>query len=201
MKLLAVCTGMVAPLVYRTASGEVKTEASGIRKSPVSTLESPQLIALGKLGLEKDEQCNLAVHGGIDKAVYMMPAQHYEFWRERRAERSLSIDLKFGQLGENLIVEGLSEESVYVGDEIEIGEVLLMVTDPREPCHKFAIRMEYGAAPKQMIQSGFSGWYLKVIRTGKLSAGQKVKVIPGPRRMTVLEKFRRMTKKGQLDLL
>lgn len=143
MKLIAVCTGLVAPLVYRTASGAIKTEASGIKKKAVSTEENPSIIELKKLGLEGDEQCNLSVHGGLDKAVYMMPAEHYEFWKERRAEKNLDTDLPWGFLGENLVVEGLNENSVRIGDEFELGEVRLRVTDPRalpQICHPHGFR-------------------------------------------------------------
>lgn len=190
-------------MMYRTASGELKTVASAIKKTPVSSLESPKAVTLEKLGLQGDEQCNLSVHGGLDKAVYMMPAQHYEFWKERRKARSLDTDLPFGFLGENLVVEGFDEKSVRIGDEFEIGsEVRLRVTDPREPCFKFAIRMGYGAAPKEMVQAGVCGWYLKVLKTGVLKAGDPVKHFPSsPNHKTVSAQFALLTKKSQMDLL
>lgn len=201
MKLIAICTGLVAPLVYRTASGAIKTEASGIKKQAVSTLETPLEVELKKLGLEGDEQCNLSVHGGLDKAVYMMPAEHYAFWKERRIEKNLDADLPWGFLGENLVVEGLNETDVRIGDEFEIGTVRLRVTDPREPCHKFAIRMGYGAAPKQMIQQGNCGWYLRVVQAGHLHAGMQMTHFVNPQGKTVLDSFRLKTRKGQMDLL
>jgi MOSC domain-containing protein YiiM len=201
MKLIAICTGLVAPLVYRTASGAIKTEASGIKKQAVSSEENPSPVEVKKLGLEGDEQCNLSVHGGMDKAVYMMPAQHYDFWRARREEKGLDTDLPWGFLGENLVVQGLDETQVRIGDEFELGEVRLRVTDPREPCHKFAIRLGYGAAPKQMIQQGNCGWYLRVVQAGLIQAGMPLKHFENPRGKTVLEVFRQKTQKGQLNLL
>lgn len=201
MKLIAICTGAVAPLVYRTASGDIKTIASAIKKQAVSTLEKQSSVELKKLGLQGDEQCDLAVHGGLDKAVYMMPAQHYEFWAERRAEKNLDQDLPWGMLGENLVVEGLSEDTVRIGDEFELGPARLRVTAPREPCYKFAIRMGYGQAPKQMVQQGNCGWYLQVINTGAIHAGMNLIHHPNPQGKTVLERFRFLTHKGQLDLL
>lgn len=201
MKLIAICTGLVAPLVYRTASGAMKTEASGIKKQAVSTEENQVPIELKKLGLEGDEQCNLSVHGGMDKAVYMMPAAHYAFWQARREEKGLDTTLPWGFLGENLVIEGLDETQVRIGDEFEFGEVRLRVTDPREPCHKFAIRMGFGAAPKQMIQQGNCGWYLRVLQTGHIQAGEVAKHFSNPQGKTVLESFRYKTHKGQMDLL
>ena len=201
MKLIAICTGLVAPLVYRTASGAIKTEASGIKKQAVSTVDKPTPVELKKLGLEGDEQCNLSVHGGMDKAVYMMPAEDYDFWKARRAEKSLDTDLPWGFLGENLVVEGLNENNVRIGDEFELGEVRLRVTDPREPCHKFAIRMGFGAAPKQMIQQGNCGWYLRVVQAGTIQAGLALKHFANPHGKTVTDSFRLKTQKGQMDLL
>lgn len=201
MKLIAICTGLVAPLVYRTASGAIKTEASGIKKQAVSTVDQPRPVELKKLGLEGDEQCNLSVHGGLDKAVYMMPAEHYVFWKSRRAEKNLDTDLPWGFLGENLVIEGLNEYDVRIGDEFELGEVRLRVTDPREPCHKFAIRMGYGGAPKQMIQQGNCGWYLRVIQTGTIHAGMTLTHFANSQGKTVMDSFRLKTQKGQLDLL
>ena len=201
MKLIAICTGLVAPLVYRTSSGAIRTEASGIKKQAVSTVENPVSVELKKLGLNGDEQCNLSVHGGQDRAVYMMPSEHYAFWQARRAEKNLEAELPWGFLGENLVIEGLYETEVRIGDEFEIGEVRLRVTDPREPCHKFAIRMGYGAAPKQMIQQGNCGWYLRVVQAGQIQAGTALIHFVNPQGKTVLESFRIKTQKGQMDLL
>jgi len=201
MRLIAICTGLVVPLVYRTAAGDIRTEASGIKKQAVSTREKPEAVEVRKLGLEGDEQCNLSVHGGLDKAVYMMPSEHYTFWEARRSEKNLPGQLEWGFLGENLVVEGVDEQSVRIGDEFELGEVRLRVTEPREPCHKFAIRMGYSAAPKQMVQQGNSGWYLRVIQNGTIRAGMTMQHFINPQGKSVLEAFRLRTQKGQMDLL
>lgn len=190
-------------MIYRTAAGEVKTVASAIKKSAVSTEASPTPVQVKKLGLEGDEQCNLSVHGGLEKAVYMMPAKHYEFWKARRAEQGLDNALPWGMLGENLVVDGpgLSEDTVRMGDEFEIGTARFRVTDPREPCFKFAIRMGYGAAPKQMVQQGNCGWYLSVVQTGVIQAGDKLVHHANRGGKLILEHFRFLTHKGQMDLL
>lgn len=203
MKVIAICAGQVAPMMYRTASGDLKTVASGIKKVAISSLDNPLPVSIQKLGVKTDEQSDLSVHGGLDKAVYMMPVEHYEFWKLRRAERNLSEDLPFGYLGENLVVEGLDEKSVRIGDEFQIGEVVLRVTDPREPCYKFAIKMGYGTAPKQMVQAGNCGWYTKVVKTGLMKAGDAISKVNdlGTKHLTVKEVFDRKTKKGQMDLL
>lgn len=202
-KVIAICAGQVAPMMYRTAAGDLKTVASGIKKTAISSLENPHSVSIEKLGVKTDEQSDLAVHGGIDKAVYMMPVQHYEFWKERRVERNLSDDLPYGFLGENLVVEGLDEDTVRIGDEFKIGEVILRVTDPREPCYKFAIKMGYGNAPKQMVQAGNCGWYTKVIKPGHMKAGDTISKANDleSRHPTVKQVFDKKMKKGQMDLL
>lgn len=201
MRIIAVCTGQVAPMMYRTATGDLKTVASGIKKSAVSTLQNPKKIEINRLGLIGDEQSDLSVHGGLEKAIYMMPAQHYAFWIDRRKEKGLDPDMPYGFLGENLVIEGASEKDVCIGDEFRFKEVILRITAPREPCYKFAIKMGYGAAPKQMLQAGNSGWYLKVIKTGFIQAGENFEIFRTDKHLTVLEKFNSITKKGQLDLL
>lgn len=188
-------------MMYRTASGDLKTVASGIKKTAISSLDNPLPIQVNRLGLQGDEQSDLSVHGGLDKAVYMMPAQHYQFWAERRKEQSLDPNLPFGFLGENLVVEGLDETQVCIGDEFKFDEVQLRVTDPREPCYKFAIKMGYGTAPKQMLQAGNCGWYLKVVKTGKIKAGDSFQIVRTDKHSTVIERFNKLTKKGQMDLL
>lgn len=202
MKLIAICVGLVAPMTFRTSSGELRTVATGIAKQAISSGKDLKIIEVRKLGLEQDEQCDLSVHGGLDKAVYMMPAEHYAFWKERRKEAGLSTDITWGMLGENLVTQGLSESTVRIGDEFEIGSARFRVTQPRQPCYKFAIRMGYGAAPRQMVQQGNCGWYLSVLTPGNIQAGQTIVHHPNPQGQLVIDRFRILTRKsGQMDLL
>ncbi|NJM32855.1 MAG: MOSC domain-containing protein [Limnobacter sp.] len=201
MKLIAVCTGVVTPMRYRTVGGDLRTVASGISKAPVSSLENPVSIEVKRLGIVGDEQCELAVHGGVSKAVYMMPWQHHDFWKRQLVKEGKPGVLNWGDLGENLVVEGLSEDIVCLGDEFEIGTARFRVTEPREPCFKFAIKMGYAAAPKQMVQAGNCGWYLSVLTPGVIQAGSPIAYLPQGNTTTVLRRFRELTQKGQLNLL
>jgi MOSC domain-containing protein YiiM len=88
-------------------------------------------------------------------------------------------------MGENLTTIGFSELDVYVGDQWRIGEVLLEVAEFREPCFKFNIKMGWSGAAKVMVNSGYSGWYLRVLKTGMISAGDQITVIPGVRQLTI----------------
>lgn len=160
---------------------------TAIRKSAVS---GP--VPVKPLGLEGDEQADLSVHGGLEKAVYAYPEEHYAFWRAQRREAGVAeIDetLAFGAVGENLTLSGLLETQVWVGDLLEFADCMLRVEQPREPCFKFNAAMGFNTAVKAMAQSGFCGFYLSVHTAGSLQAGQSFVLHPGPRRVSVMERF------------
>ncbi len=149
-------------------------------------------VAVKPLGLEGDEQADLSVHGGLDKAIYAYPAEHYAFWREQRAQAGLNgIDdeIAYGAMGENLTLSGLLERDVWVGDVLEFAHCSLRVDQPREPCFKFNAAMGYKTAVKDMAQSGFCGFYLSVDEPGHLQAGEAFVLHPGPRRVGIPERF------------
>ena len=152
----------------------------------------PSDVSVARLGLDGDEQADLSVHGGLDKAVYAYPAEHYAFWREARAQAGVSgIDdaLAFGSMGENLTLQGVLETDVWVGDVLKFAHCELRVTQPREPCYKFNAAMGYNGAVKAMAQSGFCGFYLAVDQSGHLRAGESFELLPGPRRLRIPKAF------------
>ena len=200
-KLVAISVGKVEPLFVKQTEGNIGRIVSAIRKSVVSDLAQPEWIEATSMGLVGDEVADPTVHGGIDKAVYMMPLEHYEFWALQRKNEQLDpADLTFGGLGENLTCSGLLEADIFIGDKIRIGEVLLSVTQPREPCFKFNARMGYKFASKHMVQQGNCGWYLKVLNAGKIRAGMSIEVFEGPRRTSIKTEFERLTSRQQKSL-
>ena len=191
--LTALCAGSASELIVASGEpGRVRRVMSAIRKEPISTPENPMPIFCGVLGLEGDEQVDLTVHGGQDKALYAYPQEHYDFWRQAldTKESKLSMFSSPGALGENLATLGLTEKDVYLGDLWELGEVTLQVTQPREPCFKFNAVTGDKHASKKMADSGFSGWYLAVITPGVLKAGNSIRVVPGSRQQTVEQAFK-----------
>ena len=149
-------------------------------------------VGVRALGLEGDEQADPSVHGGLDKAVYAYPSEHYAFWRAQRAQEGVAgIDdqLPFGSVGENLTLSGLLEQHVWVGDVLEFAHCTLRVTQPREPCFKFNAAMGFSKAVKAMAQSGHCGFYLAVDRVGRIEAGETFVLHPGPRRLGIPEAF------------
>jgi MOSC domain-containing protein YiiM len=144
------------------------------------------------LGLAGDDQADLSVHGGLDKAVYAYPSEHYPFWQEARAQAGLTgIDdaLPFGSVGENLTLQGVMEDDVWVGDVLKFAHCELRVTLPREPCYKFNAAMGFNGAAKRMAQHGNCGFYLAVDQPGTITAGEAFELIPGPRRLSIPESF------------
>ncbi|HEX3071925.1 MAG TPA: MOSC domain-containing protein [Thermoanaerobaculia bacterium] len=126
------------------------------------------------LNLAGDQQSDLTVHGGPEKAVYVYPSEHYAFWRDELP----GVDLPWGSFGENLTVEGLAEGQLRIGDEIAIGSAVFVVTQPRMPCFKLGIRFGRMDMVKRFLKSGRSGFYLSVSREGKLSAGDPIALTP-----------------------
>lgn len=160
---------------------------TAIHKQPVS---GPVKVA--RLGLDGDEQADLSVHGGLDKAVYAYPSEHYPFWQKARTDAGLTgIDdaLPFGSMGENLSLQGLLETEAWVGDVLKFADCTLRVTQPREPCYKFNAAMGYNGAVKAMAQKGCCGFYLAVDESGSIGAGESFELVPGPRRLCITEAF------------
>jgi MOSC domain-containing protein YiiM len=195
MKLLSINVATVGEL-FIPQSGRMHRIATGIHKRPV---EGP--VAVRKLGLAGDEQADLTVHGGLDKAVYAYPIEHYAFWQAQQlAALKREQVLPPGSMGENLTLQGLLEKDVWVGDQLAIGGTLLEVTEPRSPCYKFAAKMGFNQAVKLMVQSGASGFYLRVLREGTVTAGDAVTLNAGPRELSIAQINDRRRKGRQRDL-
>ena len=144
------------------------------------------------LGLMGDEQADLSVHGGLDKAVYAYASEHYAFWQNARLQAGVSpLDdsLPNGSLGENLTLAGLLETQVWAGDVLRFPNCELKVTLPREPCGKFNAVIGFARASRLMAQSGFCGFYLSVKTPGTIQAGQSFEVIAGRRNVSIPQLF------------
>lgn len=180
MKIVSVNIGSASGLFIRQSS-ETHCIMTAIHKQPVS-----EPVLVGRLGLRGDEQVDLTVHGGLDKAVYAYPVEHYAFWNaQRKAALRTDALLPPGSVGENLTIQGLLEEGVWIGDRLHAGTAVLEVTEPRQPCFKFNAKMGFSHASKQMLQAGISGFYLRVVETGVVQAGDAIALIPGAREVSL----------------
>lgn len=161
--LRAVHVGRIAPL----GTGNIK---SGFYKQPAFGR-----VAAVELGLVGDEQADLKVHGGPDKAVYAYPSEGYAAWVEDFPARART--LVPGGMGENLVTSGLSEDDVHVGDIIRIGTATLQVTQPRQPCFKLGLYHREPKMVRRMIETARCGWYLRVLEPGEIGAGDRIEMI------------------------
>lgn len=179
--LLAIFAGKPAP-VRDEMDREVMT---AIFKQPVT---GPVMVR--RLNLDGDQQADLKVHGGVDKAVYCYPAEHYEAW-----QRELARDLDYGTFGENLTVTGLLEDALHLNDVIVLGDAVLQVSEPRYPCYKLGIKMEDPLILKPFQQSGRSGFYCRVLQEGEIQPGASIQVIErDPGQPTVAEVVARVNR-------
>jgi MOSC domain-containing protein YiiM len=183
MKLLQVNRGQAREVVING-----RKLLTAIHKRSV---EGP--VGVGPLGLEGDEQADHSVHGGLSKAVYAYPQRHYAFWQTVRAQAGVSLwdePLPPGAMGENLTVEGLQEDQLWIGDRLHFPGCVLTVSEPRYPCFKFNAAMGFAKASKLMVESGYCGSYLAVLEPGQLQAGDPIRLEPGPREVNLRELFR-----------
>jgi len=164
----------------RTVTWNEREVLTGIFKRPV--LGS---VTVRELGLEEDGQADLTVHGGVKKAVYAYPSEHYSYWRHE-----LKGDLPWGTFGENLTTAGLLEDSVRIGDRFRAGSVELEVTQPRFPCYKLGIKFGNMEMVQHFQVSGRSGFYLAVLSEGKIIAGDPITLTSPGNGSTISEAFR-----------
>ncbi len=144
---------------------------SGFFKSPVA---GP--VFLGKTNLDGDGQADLENHGGPDKAVCVYAADHYDAWRDELA----ILDLPMGAFGENFTIAGLIESDVCIGDVWQLGAVIVQVSQPRQPCWKLARRWKLKDLPARVVETGRTGWYLRVLQEGMVSPGLSLTLIDRP---------------------
>jgi MOSC domain-containing protein YiiM len=170
--LVSIQVGLPRVMDGEGSGGQRGPWQSGILKTPVL---GP--VRVGQLGCEGDGQADLVHHGGPDKTVLAYSAEHYPLWR---AEVEGLADLDFGGFGENLTLAGVTEQDVCIGDVWQIGQVRLEVSQPRQPCWKLGCRWRLPDLPRRVVQTGRSGWYLRVAEAGTLEPGMALSLLARP---------------------
>ncbi|PYM05882.1 MAG: MOSC domain-containing protein [Verrucomicrobia bacterium] len=163
MKVLSLNVGLP-----REVTWQGKRVTTGIFKEPIQ-----ERVMMRTLNLDGDQQADLTVHGGVSKAVYAYPSEHYNYWRSELP----GMDLSWGMFGENFTTEGFLEDAVYIGDRFRIGETEVMVTEPRMPCYKLGIKFGRADIIKRFLASRRTGFYFGVMREGMVRAGDDVELI------------------------
>jgi MOSC domain-containing protein YiiM len=165
-RVVSVQTGMIAPLgPNRVPSAFAKRAVTG----PVGITAT---------GLDGDQQADLKVHGGRDKAVYGYAESAYDFWRTARPGHAARLGP--GAMGENLTLAGIDESRVFIGDRVRVGTALLQVTEPRQPCFKLALAFDDPKLPRAFTRSGRCGWYYRVVEPGVVAAGDASECLDRP---------------------
>ena len=163
MELISVNVGLP-----REVNWKGKTVRTGIFKEPVS-----DRVMVRSLNLNGDGQADLTVHGGLEKAVYVYPFEHYAYWRNELPDTELTL----GSFGENFTVTGFREEALNIGDRFQVGTVQLMVTQPRMPCYKLGIRFGRPDIVKRFLASRRTGFYFSVLQEGEVGAGDTLELV------------------------
>jgi len=162
MKIVSVNVGRPREIDWKG-----KTIRTSIFKEPVQGR-----VRLEALNFVGDEQADLSVHGGPQKAVYGYASEHYDFWRQELP----GVHLPWGALGENLTTEGLLEEEINIGNRYQLGSAVVMVTQPRIPCYKLGVRFGRDDIVKRFLKSGRPGFYFSVIQEGEVGAGDALEL-------------------------
>ena len=162
MKLVSVNVGMPRLLAWGGA-----TFKTGIFKHLVQGR-----VMLRATNLDGDRQADLSVHGGVNKAVYGYPSEHYAAWSAELPEL-LDPARAWGAFGENFTTEGLLETEVSVGDRYRVGSAVVRVTTPRLPCYKLAAKFQREDMIERFLRSGRCGFYFAVVEEGEVGAGDK----------------------------
>jgi MOSC domain-containing protein YiiM len=154
--------------VPRTVVREGQEVSTGIFKSPVA-----KRVPMRHLNLDGDQQADLTVHGGQDKAVYAYPSEHYPFWKKELP----GVDLPWGAVGENLTTSGLLETDVCLGDRFTIGTAEVVVTQPRLPCFKLNLKFDRDDMIKRFLAGRRTGFYFRVLREGEVGSGDEIQFV------------------------
>jgi MOSC domain-containing protein YiiM len=163
MKLISINVGL--PRIVTVNGDPVST---GIFKEPVAGR-----VMLRTLNLDGDRQADLSVHGGPSKAVYVYPAEHYDYWKRELP----GMDLSWGMFGENFTSAGLFESDVNIGDRFSVGSAVVMVTEPRMPCYKLGIKFGRADMVKKFLASERTGFYFAVLQEGEVGAGDPIELV------------------------
>lgn len=163
MKLLSVNVGLPREIKWNG-----KIVRTSIFKEPVTGR-----VRVARLNVSGDQQSDLTVHGGPDKAVYAYPSEHYPFWRTQIP----NMDLAWGVFGENFTTDGLDEGTLHIGDRLRVGSAVFVVTQPRMPCFKLGIRFNRSDMVKRFLQSGRTGFYFAVLTEGEVAAGDSIELL------------------------
>lgn len=158
-EVLSINVGLPIPIIHRN-----REVVSGIYKEPIE-----HSAYLSFLNFEGDRQADLEHHGGQDKAVCVYPSEHYMHW-QHLLQRSLTS----GAFGENMTTLGLLESQLYIGDIFRVGDAVVQISQPRQPCYKLSIKYQLNELPLLVQTTGYTGYYFRVLEEGWVTRGTRL---------------------------
>ena len=164
MKYKIKSLNVALPQIVKEEEGTLTT---GFLKHPAN-----DAVYLSKVNFDGDGQADLEHHGGPDKAVCVYPYEHYSYW-----SKHYNHEFTVPSFGENITIEGLNEKNAGIGDIFKLGEAVVQVTQPRQPCYKIAKVHGFPDMPAKIVETGFSGFYLRVLEEGKVSPEDSLELI------------------------
>jgi len=176
MKIIS--TNIAKPTTIEWQGQQVET---GIYKYAVQNS-----IFLGFEDVVNDHVIDRRYHGGSDKACYMYSSDHYPFWQNKYPNQ----DWKWGMFGENLTVSGLNESEIKIGDRFQIGDAVVQVTQPRQPCFKLGVRFGDQSVVSDFWTLPFPGVYVRVLLPGEVKTGDEIiRIESNPESLSVSQVF------------
>lgn len=167
-----------------------KNVTTGFFKEPVH-----EPVFLSSVNFTGDGQGDLVHHGGVHKAVCVYPFEHYSYW-ERTLERTLSPSA----FGENLTVAGMTEEDVCIGDSFQLGEAIVQVSQPRQPCFKLGLVYGRKDMPLLVQDTGYTGFYFRVLQEGMVSPTDTLTVLARREQAITVAEANRLMHHDKQDL-
>lgn len=158
-RMKVISTNLGTPTIFMWNG---KEEQTGIFKKPTT-----EALFLGKNDVLNDTVTNRVNHAGINKACYLFGSDNYPYWKKLYPE----LDWNWGMFGENLTIEGLDESTIRVGNIYKLGEALVQVSQPREPCYKLGIRFGTQGILRQFIDHNRPGTYVRILEEGEVKTG------------------------------
>ncbi|MGV8840993.1 MAG: MOSC domain-containing protein [Bauldia sp.] len=137
-------------------------------------------VAVGRLGIEGDQPADLAVHGGVDKALHHYPHDHYARFVAERPEHAGVFDYGYGVFAENVAAAGWTERDVCIGDRFLLGMVEVELSQGRSPCWKLGHRFRDPSMVDAVVRTRRTGWYYRVLRPGRFGAGDSLTLVARP---------------------
>jgi MOSC domain-containing protein YiiM len=169
---------MIVATITQLRTGRAKRLGDTGHLSAIDKQPTTKPVFAGPEGLEGDEQADRRHHGGLDKALHAYPVTHYKAWATELPHRAARFVP--GGFGENLVIDGITEQNLCLGDHFQVGQALVALSQSRQPCWKLNLRFDVPDMARRVQVSGRTGWYFRILRSGHIQAGDRLQLTHRP---------------------